>query len=141
MNTGRKLNVHKTFRRRPGLLLNVFCTFNLRPVSSRFSVHQALRSHRSCLLSSHQPLKSLTVFKIFDTFISCFPLGLFFSVRPSDLETCTIPYVYCSLFFALQNNLGNTKKHESTVLRLSLWVSYPCHTCNFCVPFVSLTGF
>ena len=29
----RKLNVHKTFRRSPGHLLNVSCTFNLRPVS------------------------------------------------------------------------------------------------------------
>ena len=27
-----KSNVGKTFRRRPGLLLNVLCTFNLRPV-------------------------------------------------------------------------------------------------------------
>ena len=33
LDTGRKLNVHKTFRRRPGRLLNVLCTFNLRPVS------------------------------------------------------------------------------------------------------------
>ena len=33
VNTRRKLNVHKTFRRRPGRLLNFFCTFNLRPVS------------------------------------------------------------------------------------------------------------
>ena len=32
VDTGRKLNVHKTFRRRPGSLLNVLCTFNLRPV-------------------------------------------------------------------------------------------------------------
>ena len=32
VDTGRKLNVHKTFRRRPGRLLNVLCTFNLRPV-------------------------------------------------------------------------------------------------------------
>ena len=32
VNTGRKSNVHKTFRRRPGPLLNVLCTFNLRPV-------------------------------------------------------------------------------------------------------------
>ena len=30
----RKLNVHKTFRRRPGRLLSVLCTFNLRPVST-----------------------------------------------------------------------------------------------------------
>ena len=33
VDTGRKLNVQKTFRRRPGRLLNVLCTFNLRPVS------------------------------------------------------------------------------------------------------------
>ena len=33
VGTGCKLNVHKTFRRRLGRLLNVLCTFNLRPVS------------------------------------------------------------------------------------------------------------
>ena len=32
VDTGLKLNVHKTFRRCPGRLLNVLCTFNLRPV-------------------------------------------------------------------------------------------------------------
>ena len=34
VDTGRKLNVHKTCRRRPGRLLNILCTFNLRPVST-----------------------------------------------------------------------------------------------------------
>ena len=34
VDTGRKLNVNKTFRRRPRRLLNVLCTFNLRPVST-----------------------------------------------------------------------------------------------------------
>ena len=34
VDIGRKLNVHKTFRRRPGRLLNVLCTFNLRPAST-----------------------------------------------------------------------------------------------------------
>ena len=34
VDTGRKLNVHKTFRRRPGRLLKVSCTFNLRSVST-----------------------------------------------------------------------------------------------------------
>ena len=34
VDTGRKLNAHKTFRRRSGRLLNVLCTFNLRPVST-----------------------------------------------------------------------------------------------------------
>ena len=36
VDTGRKLNVHKTFRRRPGCLLDVLCTFNLRLVSTRW---------------------------------------------------------------------------------------------------------
>ena len=34
VDTVRKLNVHKTFRRCPGRLLNVLCTFNLRPLST-----------------------------------------------------------------------------------------------------------
>ena len=33
LDTGRKLNVYKTFKRRPGRLLKVLCTFNLHPVS------------------------------------------------------------------------------------------------------------
>ena len=33
MDTGRKLNVYKTFRVRPRRLLNVLCTLYLRPVS------------------------------------------------------------------------------------------------------------
>ena len=36
VDTGRKLKVHNTFRRRPGHLLNVSCTFNLRPVSTGY---------------------------------------------------------------------------------------------------------
>ena len=32
VDTGDKLNEHKTFRIRPGRLLNVLCTFNFRPV-------------------------------------------------------------------------------------------------------------
>ena len=31
VDKGRKLNVHKTFRRRLGSVLNVLCTLNLRP--------------------------------------------------------------------------------------------------------------
>ena len=34
VDTGRKLNVHETFRRSPGRLLNVLCTFNLSPAST-----------------------------------------------------------------------------------------------------------
>ena len=32
VDVGRKLNVHKMFRRRPGRLLNVLCTFDLHSV-------------------------------------------------------------------------------------------------------------
>ena len=34
VDTGHKLSAHKTFRRRPRLLLNVLYTFNLRPLST-----------------------------------------------------------------------------------------------------------
>ena len=34
VDTGHKFNVHKTFRRSLGRLLNVLCTFNLPPVST-----------------------------------------------------------------------------------------------------------
>ena len=38
VDTGRKLNVYKTFRRHPGRLLHVLFTFNLHPVSTRYDV-------------------------------------------------------------------------------------------------------
>ena len=38
MDTGRKLNIHKTFRIGPRRLLNVLCTVNLR-FASRWSMH------------------------------------------------------------------------------------------------------
>ena len=34
VETGRNLNVDKTFRKYPGGLLNVLCTLNLRPMST-----------------------------------------------------------------------------------------------------------
>ena len=43
VDTGRKLNVHKTFRRCSGHFLNVLCTFNLRPVST--GIAKTLNQH------------------------------------------------------------------------------------------------
>ena len=40
LDTERKLNVHKTFRRRPGRLLSVLCTFSLRPVSRGYGLNE-----------------------------------------------------------------------------------------------------
>ena len=49
VDTGRKLNVHKMFRRRPGRLLNVLCTFNLGPVSTGVHSHIDLNENLFCL--------------------------------------------------------------------------------------------
>ena len=46
IDTGRKLNVHKKFRRCPGRLLNVLCTFNLRPVYTGILI-SSIEIHKS----------------------------------------------------------------------------------------------
>ena len=43
-DTGRSLNVHKTFRRLSGRLQNVLCTFNLHPVSTGCLVNKLTQS-------------------------------------------------------------------------------------------------
>ena len=57
VDAGRKLNVHKTFRKRPGRLLNVLCAFSLRPVSMGLCaasilqiIHMKLATFRAMLL-------------------------------------------------------------------------------------------
>ena len=56
VDTGRKLNVHKTFRGRPGRLLNVICTFNLRPVSTWICANSILHLFRQmCGIVIHHP--------------------------------------------------------------------------------------
>ena len=42
LDTGRKLNVHKTFRRRPWCLLNVLCKFNLHFVPRRLVIKDSI---------------------------------------------------------------------------------------------------
>ena len=58
VDTGRKLNVHKTFRRRPGRLLKVLCTFNLRPVSTG-SLSRLKTSSRFILVKAKYHLETL----------------------------------------------------------------------------------
>ena len=50
LDTGRKLNVHQTFKRNPGCLLNVLCTFSLRPGVQRISLYWTSFSF-SCIFS------------------------------------------------------------------------------------------
>ena len=47
VDTGRTLIVHKTLRKRPGRLLNVLCTFSLRPVS--MEIMNQLSKHEICV--------------------------------------------------------------------------------------------
>ena len=47
VDTGQELNVHKTFRRRPGRLLNVLCTSNSRPC-----LHGEWTKHKIIFLKS-----------------------------------------------------------------------------------------
>ena len=46
VDTGRKLSVHKTFRRHQGRLLNVLCTFNLRPVATGTGINYVILTKR-----------------------------------------------------------------------------------------------
>ena len=47
----RKLNVYKTFIRRPGRLLNILCTFDLRLVSTGMSGHVLFISFEALLMT------------------------------------------------------------------------------------------
>ena len=57
VDTGRKLNVQKTFRRSLGRLLNVLCTFNLLPVSTE---KEFIFSCKSSILEFHSKFFSFT---------------------------------------------------------------------------------
>ena len=57
VDTGRKLNVQKTFRRSVGRLLNVLCTFNLLPVSTE---KEFIFSCKSSILEFHSKFFSFT---------------------------------------------------------------------------------
>ena len=47
VDTGRELDVRKTFRRRPGRLLNVLCTFIVRPGVYRVLYHGTILREKS----------------------------------------------------------------------------------------------
>lgn len=56
LETERKLNVHETFRKHSGRLLNLLCTFSLR----RVNMEKLLSSHLKCfsLINSLKPLQN-----------------------------------------------------------------------------------
>ena len=62
IDTGRKLNAHKTFRRRPGRLLNVLCTF-----MSRLTMDGMLQIH--CLFWTCHFMQAFSY--LIDKFFAC----------------------------------------------------------------------
>ena len=83
VDTGRKLNVHKTFRIRPGRLLNVLCTFNLRPVSAGYLVLGILENiknemHSFDMISSSQGEYNMFDFRcVFKTLLNIYDEAVF----------------------------------------------------------------
>ena len=68
VDTGRQLNVYKTFRRRPGRLLNALCTVNSRPVSTgsciKFSrLKESVNVADSCFLKSYENLLAVIYYQ------------------------------------------------------------------------------
>ena len=51
--TGRTLNVHKTFRRRPGHLLNVLCMFSVPLVPRRYEAGRQRNIRKPCFKRYH----------------------------------------------------------------------------------------
>ena len=67
IGTVHTLNVHKTFRGRPGRLLNILCTFNLRPVNTR-KVFQCFQGvEKGCIRNKWVNDFSETLFKYSQT--------------------------------------------------------------------------
>ena len=52
LDTGRNLNVHKTFWKRPGNLMNVLFTFNLRPVFRGYNFFTSFKNVAIVLLET-----------------------------------------------------------------------------------------
>ena len=113
VNTGRKLNVHKTFRRRPGRLLNVLCKFNLRPVSTGYGIRGLANSWFFFLFPSRSQYVSINNFSSNLELIHCgvpqsFILELlFFSISVNDFN-CAVKY-YAVYHFADDISFSNYK--------------------------------
>ena len=111
VDIGRKLNLYKTFRRRPRCLLNVLCTFNLHPVSTgdlfcslhyfqiaidlvitffSYSVQQHSERHWSA------PNFYKALIKIMqEIMLHLFQIRVFFFFRYLNLGIVVIPKVFC----------------------------------------------
>ena len=104
----RKLNVHKTLNRRPGRLLNVLCTFNLRLVSTwEADFKKALLIKKACT-------SSLAKFYVFPFLITMvfFKINTSVEVLPELSKKFHTERFYC-MIAASQN-----RKHFRLIFEL-----------------------
>ena len=64
--TGRELNVHKAFLRRPGGILNVLCPFNICPVSTEKKCELICNTSLNCIIN-HLVMPFIMKFNPLDT--------------------------------------------------------------------------
>ena len=136
LDTGHKLNAHKTFRRRPGRLLNVSCKFNLRPLSTGmlgiwgcdncqssgfhceiiqniFSIKQLLKKKQFSLrLKRQRKFKNKKKKKMHETFLK---VSIIPRLSQVDLKKHTVKYEF---FFII----GVQKQYFVCVLKKNLFL-------------------
>ena len=112
MDTGRKLNVHKAFRRCLGRLLNVLCTLNLRPVH-RGICFEHLNIMKTMTISDHNSgHRNISVMK--GSSSERLYYAKYFTYSSSHLVV--------ALFLLLLEISSNYLQFILKKLRLSLWV-------------------
>ena len=116
VDTGRKSNLHKMFRRRPGHLLNSLCTFSLRPVSIGLEIdlfftheHHLNSNIRS---SENWPRKTKTVIQI------CFTQGIALLKNFIDFRGKRLPWK----FLSAKPHALNQQHHQE----IPSWQRLPC---------------
>ena len=128
VDTGRKLNVHKTFRRRPGRLLNLWCTFNLRPVSTGvlsdniFWLYRIFERRNFNRTSQGRSKFKVFLTKVFDTWLC---LQVKFYVKYDFLSThknWSFHAFLCSAYFSLPSPI--TLWNEMEWNFISFWKTH-----------------
>ena len=119
VDAGRKLNVHKTFRRRQGRLLNVLYTFNQRPVSTGWFAKT--KTGQNQIRQFKQKLVTRLI--ICDWF---FQEGYFWSKIEKNELHCSFLHILISLFYLKQTILNFWTKFAQkgwSYLKKEKWTS------------------
>ena len=107
VDTGCKLNVHKTFWRRPERLLNVLCTFKLRPVSAGYISRHIIKGIFSYFTA--QKMK----FFIKDFFNKCDEIRRKLRIWSHLLKKSIMEnFILCAVLCSFLEHLGEPKVNQ-----------------------------